>query len=226
MRFAPVVVLSATLALSGSAFAETSSWTVDPEHSSAQFAVKHLGLSNVRGEMGKVTGTLVYDDKDVSKSTVEATIDVKAINTREEKRDAHLRSDAFFDVEHHPNITFKSTKVAKAGKGKLKVTGDLTIREKTKPVVLDVDFPGTPVTAYGDTHLSAEATTKINRQDFGVSWNTTVDTGGLLVGDEVSITIEMDFVKVKAAKDAAPAASVAPAASATATAAPAPAKRK
>lgn len=212
MRLASLAAAAAIVLASGAARAETSTWNVDPDHSSAEFAVRHLGLSNVRGEMGKVTGTLTYDDKDVTKSVVDATIDVKAINTREEKRDAHLRSDAFFDVEKFPNITFKSTKITKAGKGKLKVKGDLTIRGKTNSVVLDVDFPGTPVTAYGDTHMSAEATTRINRQDYGVSWNTTVDTGGLLVGDEVSITLEMDFVKAKPAKDAAPEATAAPSA--------------
>lgn len=186
------------LAFAGSASAATSTWHFDTEHSSAMFAVKHLGLSTVHGEMGKVTGTLHYDDADVTKSSVEATIDVTAINTREPKRDAHLKSDAFFDVAKYPNITFKSKKVEKAGDGALKVSGDLTIRGKTNPVVLDVDFTGQQVTAYGDTHMAASATTKINRQDYGVSWNTTVDTGGLLVGDDVKIELDMDFVKDKA----------------------------
>lgn len=202
---------AAVLALSSaSAFAAPSTWSVDPEHSSAQFAVKHLGLSTVRGEMGKVGGTLTYDDKDVTKSKVTATVDATAISTREEKRDTHLKSDAFFNVEKYPTITFTSTKVVKVSKGKLKVTGDLTMRDKTKSVVLDVEFPGDQVTAYGDTHMAATATTKVNRQDFGISWNTTVDTGGLLVGDDVSITIDMDFVKAKAEAPAATPAAPAP----------------
>lgn len=207
MKTIAAVWIAASLFAGHAAFA-ADTWNVDPDHSSAQFAVKHLSVSTVRGELGKVSGTLVYDEKDVTKSKVDCAIDVKALNTREEKRDNHLRSDAFFDVEHFPSITFVSTKVQKVSKGKLKITGDLTIRGKTKATVLDVDFPATAVEADGDTHLGAMATTTINRQDFGVAWNTSVSSGGLLVGDDVKVTIDMDFIK---SKTAAPAAAASPA---------------
>lgn len=190
--------LLASIATSG--LARASSWEIDGAHSSAQFSIKHLMVSNVRGEFSKVTGTLNLDDKDITKSTVEATIDVSSINTRDEKRDGHLKSPDFFDVAKFPTITFKSKKVAKAGEGKLKVTGDLTIHGVTKEVVLNVDGPAKEAKdPWGNIKSGAVATTKINRKDFGLGWNKVLETGGVAVGEEVSITIDVELQQKKAA---------------------------
>ena len=189
--------LALALVIPASSFA--SSWEIDNSHTHAGFSVRHMMVSNVKGDFGKVEGVLQLDDKDVTKSTVEATIDATTIDTREPKRDAHLKNPDFFDVEKHPSITFKSTKVEKAKGDKLKVTGDLTIKGKTKSVVLNVDFPKTevalPAQMGGGVKRGAIATTTINRQDFGVSWNSKLDKGGLAVGDEVAITLEIEFNK-------------------------------
>ena len=181
------------LALAFPAPALASAWDIDTSHSWAGFTVRHMMVANVKGEFGKVTGTLDLDEKDVTKSKVTATIDAATIDTRDAKRDAHLRSADFFDVEKHPGITFSSTKVerVKGAKDKLKVTGDLTMRGVTKPVVLDVEFPSTVVA----NKRGATATTRINRHDFGVSWNKSLDAGGVVVGDEVAITLEIEFNK-------------------------------
>ena len=182
--------------LSQPAGAATSEWKIDPAHSSAQFSVRHLAISTVRGAFSKVNGTIVLDDKDITKSTVDVTIDVSTVDTREPGRDNDLRSDKFFDVAHFPTMTFKSKKVEQAAAGKLKVTGDLTIRGTTKEVILDVEGPTTPIKdPFGFLRAGANATTKINRQDFGVKWNATMDNGGVVVGDDVHITIDAEMVK-------------------------------
>jgi polyisoprenoid-binding protein YceI len=187
--------------LSWPASAATSTWQLDPAHSSAQFAVRHLAISTVRGAFSKVTGTVVFDDKDVSKSSVDVTIDVSTVDTREPNRDKDLMSDHFFDVAHFPTMTFKSTKVEQAGAGKLKITGDLTIHGVTKQVVLDVDGPTAAVKdPWGNQRAAVNATTKINRQDFGVKWNATMDNGGVVVGDDVSITIDAEVIQKGAPK--------------------------
>ena len=170
---------------------------IDPVHSVAGFKVRHMMISNVTGEFGKTTGVINYDPADVTKSTVEATIDATTINTRVPDRDNHLKSPAFFDVEKFPTITFKSKKVEKTGEGKLKVTGDLTMKGVTKEVVLDVDGPSAPLTTPQAVKYGASVTTKINRQDFGVSWNKTLDTGGVAVSDDVAIDIELELVQKK-----------------------------
>jgi len=189
--------MAAALLLAVPAFAQAATWDIDPGHSVASFKVRHLMVSNVTGEFGKVTGMVSYDPADVTKSSVEATIDTTSLTTRQEARDKHLKSADFFDVEKFPTITFKSKKVEKAGEGKLKVTGDLTIKGVTKEVVLDVDGPMTPVTAFGGQKSGASATTKINRQDFGVSWNKALEGGGVVVSDEVAITIEIEMGQKK-----------------------------
>jgi polyisoprenoid-binding protein YceI len=187
--------------LSWPASAATSTWQLDPAHSSAQFAVRHLAISTVRGAFSKVTGTVVFDDKDVSKSSVDVTIDVSTVDTREPNRDKDLMSDHFFDVAHYPTMTFKSTKVEQAGTGKLKITGDLTIHGTTKQVVLDVDGPTAAVKdPWGNQRAAVNATTKVNRQDFGVKWNATMDNGGVVVGDDVSITIDAEMIQKSAPK--------------------------
>jgi polyisoprenoid-binding protein YceI len=193
-RIALTAGLAAALSLP--AAAANSNWQIDPAHSSAQFSVRHLTISTVRGAFSKVTGSVVFDDKEVSKSTVEVTIDANSVDTRVPDRDNDLRSEKFFDVAHYPSITFKSRKVEQLAPGKLKVSGDLTIRGTTKEVVLDVEGPTAPVKdPWGNTRNAATATTKINRQDFGVKWNATLDNGGVVVGDDVSIIIDVELVK-------------------------------
>lgn len=198
-RIAVVAGLAAASSLT--AQAATSAWQIDPQHSSAQFAVRHMAISTVRGAFSKVSGTLMLDDKDVTKSTVEVSIDVSTVDTREPDRDKDLRSERFFDVAHYPTMTFRSKKVEQAGAGKLKVTGDLTIRGTTKEVVLDVDGPSTPMKdPWGNLRTAATATARVNRQDFGVKWNAKLDNGGVVVGDDVNITIDVELIQKGAAK--------------------------
>jgi polyisoprenoid-binding protein YceI len=188
-------------ALSLPAAAATSTWQIDPNHSAAQFAVRHLAISTVRGAFTKVSGTVQLDDKDVSKSSVDVTIDAASVDTRVADRDKDLRGDRFFDVEKYPTLTFRSTKVEQVEAGKLKVTGDLTIHGVTKQVVLDVEGPTAPMKdPWGNQRAAANATTKINRQDFGVKWNAKMDSGGLVVGDDVAITIDVELVQKGAPK--------------------------
>jgi polyisoprenoid-binding protein YceI len=190
------ILAGLAVALSLPAVAATSDWKIDPQHSSAQFAVRHMAISTVRGAFSKVTGTITLDDKDITKSTVDVSIDVSTVDTREPARDNDLRSDKFFDVAHFPTMTFKSKKVEQTAPGKLKVTGDLTIRGVTKEVVLDVDGPTAPVKdPWGNQRVAVSATTKVNRQDYGVKWNATLDNGGVVVGDDVNITIDAELVK-------------------------------
>jgi polyisoprenoid-binding protein YceI len=176
--------------------AEAAVWEIDPAHSRAHFSVKHMMVSTVRGEFGKVSGTVNLDEKDITKSTVEATIDASSISTANEKRDTHLKSPDFLDVKSHPNITFKSKKVAKAKNG-LKVTGDITIRGVTKEVVLEVAYTGKPVKGPqgGGEVMGATATTKLNRMDFGAKWNVPLEGGGVLVGNDVHVEIDVELKK-------------------------------
>jgi polyisoprenoid-binding protein YceI len=183
---------AALLALPSLAAAST--WNIDPAHTSAQFAVRHLMVSTVRGTFGKVSGTATIDEQDITRSSVEATIDAASIDTRNEKRDQHLRSPDFLDTAKHPTITFKSKKVQAAGENKFKVTGDLTLHGVTKEVVLDVEGSPKPMKdPMGNVKLGGVATTKINRKDFGVVWNSPLEGGGVAVGDEVSITIDVEL---------------------------------
>jgi polyisoprenoid-binding protein YceI len=188
--------LALVVAVPALALAETSTWNLDSAHSHASFTVRHLVISNVRGEFGKTSGTVTLDDKDVTRSKVSATIDVSTIDTREPKRDAHLKSPDFFDVEKFPTITFESTKVEKAGDG-LKVTGNLTMKGVTKPVVLTVEGPTPEIKdPYGNTRRGISASASINRQDWGVSWGKVIEAGPV-VGDTVKIEIEAELVKAK-----------------------------
>jgi polyisoprenoid-binding protein YceI len=185
----------AAAALAAPSLSHASDWTLDSAHSAAHFSVRHLMVSNVRGEMSHITGAIHLDDKDVSRSTVEATIDATTINTREEKRDQHLKSPDFFDVAKFPTLTFKSKKVARAGKGHLKVTGDLTLHGVTREVTLDVQEEGEAKDPWGNVKAGYTATTRINRKDFGLTWNKALETGGVVVGDEVAITIDLEATK-------------------------------
>lgn len=193
-RIAVTAGLTAIFSLPGAA--ATTEWKIDPAHSSAQFAVKHLGISTVRGAFSSVKGAVQWDDQDVTKSSVDVTIDVNSVDTRVPDRDKDLRSERFFDVEHFPSMTFKSKKVEQVAPGKLKVTGDLTIRGVTKEAVLDVDGPTPPVKdPWGNQRMAINATSKVNRQDFGVKWNAKLDSGGVVVGDDVAITIDAEIIK-------------------------------
>ena len=175
--------------------AAAQSWTLDPAHSAASFAVRHMMVSTVRGDLGKITGTAVFDPRQPATGSVEATIDVTGINTREPGRDTHLKSADFFDVAKFPTMTFKSKKVEPAAGGGYKVTGDLTMKGVTKEVVLDVE-PLRPVIKdqRGASRTGTTATTKINRQDFGVNWSRALDGGGVVVSDEVSVTIDVELI--------------------------------
>src|SRR5437762_12099099 len=193
-RIAVTAGLTAILSLP--AGAATSEWRIEPRQSSAQVSVRHMAIARVRGAFSKVNGTVVLDDKDITKSSVDVTIDVSTVDTREPARDNDLRSDKFFDVAHFPTMTFKSKKVEQVTPGKLKLTGDLTIRGTTKEVVLDVDGPTAPVKdPRGNQRVAVSASSRINRQDFGVKWNATLDNGGVVVGDDVNITIDAEMIK-------------------------------
>lgn len=193
-RFWLGLIGSALLAVPAAAQVET--WQIDPNHSAAQFAVRHMGISTVRGAFSKVTGTVQQDPADPTKTSIDVTIDTNSLNTRVEMRDKDLRGPNYFDVEKFPTMTFKSKKVESDGKGKLKVTGDLTIKGVTKEVVLQVDGPNGPIKdPRGNSHLGATATTAISRKDFGVSG------APAMVGDDVAITLDVEMVK-----QAAPAA--------------------
>ena len=176
--------------------AQVSTWEIDSAHSGAHFSVRHLMIATVRGEFRKVTGTLNMDEKDISKSSVEAVIDTTTIDTREERRDNHLKSADFFDVAKFPTITFKSKSVTRQAEGKFKVAGDLTLHGVTKPVILDVEGLTNQVKDQrGNVKTGAAVTTKINRSDFGLIWNRAVETGGVAVSDEVGIIIDLELVK-------------------------------
>jgi polyisoprenoid-binding protein YceI len=187
-----VVLVSAAIAQAGT-------WKIDPNHSAAQFSVRHLVMSTVRGAFTSMSGSVEYDPKDLSKTTIEATIDTASVDTRVERRDNDLRSPNFFDVQKYPTITFKSKRVEAAGSGKLRVVGDLTIHGVTKEVTLDVEGP-TPALKdpRGNLHMGASATTKINRKEFGLMWNSMVD-GTPIVSDDVMITIDLELVQAASA---------------------------
>jgi polyisoprenoid-binding protein YceI len=169
-------------------------YEIDTSHSSVTFRVRHMMVANVRGELGQVSGHVVLDEADLTRSSVEATIDVKAINTRDPKRDEHLRSADFLDVANHPTITFKSTRV-QAGKGdNLFVTGQLTLRGVTREITLDVEAPTAEVPdPWGNLKRGVTARARLNRKDYNVVWNAALDGGGLLVGEEISIELEIEL---------------------------------
>ncbi|MEO7033536.1 MAG: YceI family protein [Polyangiaceae bacterium] len=172
-------------------------WVIDASHSNAGFSVKHLMITNVRGEFQKLAGTVSYDPAKPEATTIEATIDVASLNTRDEKRDGHLKSADFLDAEKFPTITFKSTGV-KAKGDDLSVTGDLTIHGITKQVVLDLEAPSAPTAdPWGNSRVGATATTKIKRDDFGMVWNAALEAGGVLVGNDVKITIDVSLIRQK-----------------------------
>jgi polyisoprenoid-binding protein YceI len=174
----------------------TTTWKIDPVHSAVEFKVRHMMISNVKGQFSAITGSLTLDPNDVTKSRIEASADAASINTRDSQRDGHLKSPDFFDVEKYPNLTFASTRVRREAEGQLKVIGNLTIHGITREVTFDVDGPTPPhKDPWGNARIGVSAAAKINRKDFGLHWNAPLEAGGLLVGEEVSITLELEFVQ-------------------------------
>jgi polyisoprenoid-binding protein YceI len=190
-RFAHV--LTALLLTVAPAAAQT--WQIDTAHSRAQFTVRHLMISDIRGDFGAVSGTVEYDGKDLATAKVKATIDVKSISTRVEKRDEHLKSDDFLDVANHPTMTFVSTAITPKGKGTYNMAGNLTIRGTTRPVTFELTQPAGPVTTRGTTKIGASASGRINRKDFGVKYHEVLDNGGLGVADEVFIQLDVELIQ-------------------------------
>jgi len=174
----------------------TTTWSIDPVHTSAEFKVKHMMISHVKGQFTAVSGVIELDEAEIANSRVDVSIDAASITTREADRDAHLKSADFFDVEKHPKLLFVSTRVTRAGEGELGVEGDLTIHGVTRKVVFNVEGPTAPgKDPWGNIRLGLTATTKINRKDFGLTWNSALELGGVLVGDEVTITLDVQAVK-------------------------------
>ncbi|HEX4231966.1 MAG TPA: YceI family protein [Bryobacteraceae bacterium] len=175
-------------------------FTIDPAHSSANFSIRHLMITNVRGSFSNVTGTVVYDPANPSDSSIQAEIDANSLSTGDAQRDGHVKSPEFLHVEQHPKITFQSTKVEKTGDGEFKVTGNLTLHGTSKPVVLTIDGPTAETKdPWGNIRVGASATAKIKRSDFGVVWNATLETGGVALSDDLKIELELSLVKQQAA---------------------------
>jgi polyisoprenoid-binding protein YceI len=188
-----VVVAAMAVALSVPAMAaDNNTWQIDPNHSTGQFVVRHLGISNVQGDFTKVSGTVIIDDSDISKSSVDATIDVSSVDTRVSRRDDDLRSPNFFDVAKFPTMTFQSTKIWKTGDGTAKMTGNLTIHGVTKEVTFDVDGPTPPISDRAGLRRGVEATTKLSRKDFGMTYDAAI------VGDAISITLDVEVTQAAA----------------------------
>jgi len=174
----------------------TATWKIDPVHSIAEFKVKHMMISNVKGIFSKVSGALFLDQSDLANSRVEAIIEAASIHTNDDQRDAHLKSADFFHVEKFPTLHFKSSSISIVRDGELSVEGDLTIRGVTRKVSFAVEGPTPPSKdPWGNTRVAVSAITKINRTDFGLTWNAALETGGILVGDEITITLDIEFVK-------------------------------
>lgn len=200
MRFAQctLCLVATAVLLALPVAAQNSTWNIDPAHSSAQFTVRHLGISNVTGAFTKVSGSVVLNEKDITQSQVNATIDASSIDTRQPDRDKDLRSPNFLDVEKYPTLEFKSKRIVKSG-DKLQLVGDLTLHGTTREVTLDVDGPTPELTdPWGNLRHGFSATTTINRKDYGVVWNNTLKTGEAVVGDNVKIQIDLELIKKKA----------------------------
>lgn len=189
----------AILALAVTPLAQAASYTIDPSHTHVQFSIRHLMVSNVKGEFSKLKGTVDFDPTKPEEMKIDVQIDATSINTRDSKRDDHLKSADFFDVTKFPSLTFKSKKIASVGDGKLRIVGDLSLRGVSKEVVLDVDSISAEIKdPWGNLRIGASATAKINRKDFGMTWNKIIEAGGLAVGEEVSITIDVEITRPSA----------------------------
>lgn len=195
-RFARSLAAITAVILTALPAAHAATWTIDPTHSEVGFKVRHMMISNVRGTFSDVKGTVIYDPAHPTQASVDVTIQAASIDTGVSDRDDHLRGPDFFDVKKHPTITFRSKSVEKAGPNKLRVRGDLTLLGVTREVVLNVDGPSSPVTdPWGNVRVGASATAEIDRTDFGMKWNKTLDTGGVVVGEKVQIQLEIELVK-------------------------------
>jgi len=184
------------MATAVSAPGTVTTWNIDPAHSGSEFKVKHMMISNVKGKFSGLSGVLKLDETNYARSTVEASIPVSTVNTGDEKRDGHLVSADFFDAEKFPAMTFKSTRIESVGGGDYEVTGDLTIHGVTKPVVLKLEDVSEPSKdPWGNHRIGLSGTTRINRKDFELGWNAALETGGVLVGEEVTITLDVEFIK-------------------------------
>lgn len=170
-------------------------WVIDPSHSEITFSVRHLMISNVRGRFENFSGTVDFNEQEPAKSTIDVQIEAASLNTRDGQRDTHLKSADFLNVEEHPYLTFKSQRVELLDEAHARLTGDLSIRGVTNEVVLDVEYSGQSRTPWGSTNAGFSASTKINRKDWGLVWNVGLETGGVLVGDEVNINIELEITK-------------------------------
>src|SRR4051812_7665558 len=192
----PFALALIALALPVAAAAQPGTWTIDPGHSSATFSVRHMVIANVKGEFAGPVGSATFDPKDLTTLRVDATIDARTINTRNPDRDKDLRGDQFFDVAKYPKITFKSRSATVEGPGKLKVLGDLTIKGITKPVTLDIEGPTPEIKdIWGSRRVGATATTTINRRDFNIVYNSMLEAGGAVVGDQVSISLDIELTR-------------------------------
>lgn len=178
-------------------------WNIDTSHSGAHFTVRHMVVSKVRGAFSRWQGTLQFDEQNPEASKVSVQIEAASIDTREEKRDAHLRSPDFFDVAQYPTLSFESTKVEKVEGNSYRVTGDLTIHGVTKQVVLEADYLGAGKDPWGNDRVGFEASTSINRKDFGLTWNQALEAGGVLVGDKIEIALDVEAIKAQAGSKAA-----------------------
>jgi polyisoprenoid-binding protein YceI len=173
-----------------------STWNIDPVHTVAEFKVKHMMVSNVKGRFTKVSGTLTLNEDDISQSHVQAAIEAASITTNEDQRDTHLKSADFFDVEKFPQLTFRSTRITRTRDGGLHAEGDLTIHGVTRNVLFEVEGPTPPATdPWGGQRIGLSATTKIKRKDYGLTWNAALETGGILVGEDVTLTLDVELVK-------------------------------
>jgi polyisoprenoid-binding protein YceI len=170
-------------------------WVIDPAHTEVNFTVRHMMISNVRGQFQKLSGTIEFDEANPAATTIDVQIEAASVNTREEKRDSHLRSPDFFDAAQYPYLIFKSRRVEMTDASHARLTGDLTIRDVTKEVALEVEYNGSAKSPWGTLSAGFSAKTSINRKDWGLNWNMVLETGGILVGDQINISIELEIVK-------------------------------
>lgn len=192
----PALLVTSLFAQTPAPPAPANSWRIDPLHSQANFTVKHMMISTVRGTFGGVKGAIIYDPQNPGASIINATIDCTTLNTGEPKRDNDLRGEEFFDVKKYPVMTFRSKSVKVEGPGEMKVTGDLTINATTRQVVLDIEGPTDPVKdPMGRTKVGVTATTKVSRKDYGILYNPVMETGGVVVSDQVNITLDIELIK-------------------------------
>ena len=198
MRKLTVSILAVAFMLGMSV--QAADWNLDPVHSAIEFSVRHMAISKIKGKFRKFEAKMVFDGKAVENGSAEFTIQVASIDTDNEKRDTHLKSSDFFAVEENPTITFKSKKVSAVKDGKFQITGDMTLRGVTKEVTFDCELHGIIQDSYGNTRSGFSAETTINRQDFGVSWSNTLDAGGLIVGNDVKLSLELEFIEAKEEK--------------------------